>query len=495
VVKAAPNRLRILLVDDDEEEFLLTQDLLSDRSYLSDQSQPVRFHLDWAATYEAALKAFELQQHDVYLVDYHLDQGNGLQLLREVNARGFNKPIILMTGRGSYDLDIEAMEAGATDYLVKGEVNAPLLERTIRYSIERKRAEEAIRQSAERARVLASLSQAFVEVSLDFQAILKTIPARIAEAFGDGCILRLASEDARWLTPVALSLPRAAVRLPEETELAAKRQGAQDGLAGRVFQSSQPLLLDQADLSPSPDEQVELEYFPWLNGSPVQSILIVPLVTQGRAIGTLSALRFRPDLPFTSADLVFLQDIAGRAVLAIENALLHAEVQKTAITDALTEVYNWRGIFELGRREIERARRFNRPLSAIMIDLDNFKIVNDTFGHPIGDQVLRATASQIRNAVRDVDILARYGGDEFVLLLPETDLYVACSVGERIRQRIATPLDMEVSPGVKHTLNLTASLGVTHLSADTRDLDELFRRADAASYLAKSAGRDCLRVG
>lgn len=140
-------KLRVLLVDDDKEEYILTQDLLADRSYFSEQNDPVGFELDWVFTYDDALAAFEKDQHDVYLVDYHLGQRDGLELLREANARHLKAPVILMTGFGSYELDIEAMNYGATDYLSKDEVNAPLLERTIRYAIERKRTEDVLRRA------------------------------------------------------------------------------------------------------------------------------------------------------------------------------------------------------------------------------------------------------------------------------------------------------------------------------------------------------------
>ncbi len=517
----SPHRLHILLVDDDEEEYLLTQDLLTDRSYLSSQSQPVGFELDWVATYEEALEAVARDQHDVYLVDYYLGNRDGLELLREVTERGCTKPIILMTGRGNYDLDIEAMKAGATDYLAKGEVNAPLLERTIRYAIERKRAEEEIRRNAARAQVLAALSQAFVEASLSYPDVLAAILQHIAEAFGDGCILRLVSEDGEWLNPVAVGLPGEIAHTFDQ-DLATRRQRIGEGLAGAVFQSAQPLLLaekpagephspksllqesvglgiratqNDLDSHQKREMQDEMEVAYWGDGLNAHSILIVPLRTQGQSIGTLSALRFQEDRPYTEDDLVFFQDVAGRAALAIENALLHAEVQKSAITDALTEVYNRRGLLELGRREIERARRFNRPLSAIMVDLDNFKEVNDTYGHVTGDTILRKVAERLHGSVREVDTLSRYGGDEFILLLPETDSFMACAVAERIRQRVAIPIVLPLSPAGEAAFHLTASLGVASLMTETKDLEVLIERADAASYHAKRNGRNRVQIG
>ncbi|MGE5223202.1 MAG: ATP-binding protein [Omnitrophica WOR_2 bacterium] len=137
-------RLQVLLIDDDEEEFILLQDLLADRSYVVDESDPVSFELDWVSDYTTGLEALIQQKYDIYLIDYHLGAINGLQLLQEAKEAGCKRPMILLTGQGSYEIDIQSMRMGATDYMVKGEVTAPLLERTIRYAIERKQTEEAL---------------------------------------------------------------------------------------------------------------------------------------------------------------------------------------------------------------------------------------------------------------------------------------------------------------------------------------------------------------
>jgi light-regulated signal transduction histidine kinase (bacteriophytochrome) len=133
-------RVRVLLIEDDEEDYILVQDLFSEIS-------PSRFNLEWASTYEAALTAMERERYDVYLLDYRLGNRNGLEVLRELKERGFTTPIILLTGFGDYDVDIEAMRAGAADYLVKDQLSSPLLERSIRYAIERNRSEEALRKA------------------------------------------------------------------------------------------------------------------------------------------------------------------------------------------------------------------------------------------------------------------------------------------------------------------------------------------------------------
>lgn len=125
-------RWKILLVDDDEDAFVLTRDLLDD-------AMLGRFELDWVPSYVAAAEAVNRDQHDVYLVDYHLGERTGLELLRETHGNGLRAPVILLTGRGDRDVDFEAMEAGAADYLIKDQIDAALLERSIRYAVERHR--------------------------------------------------------------------------------------------------------------------------------------------------------------------------------------------------------------------------------------------------------------------------------------------------------------------------------------------------------------------
>src|ERR1700691_1172577 len=125
--------LRVLIADDDEDDYILTRDLLL-------RIGRPRFQLDWTPSYEGALQAIELNQHDVYLIDYHLGHADGLPLLRAALARGRKAPIILLTGNDNWETDVEAMKAGAADYLVKGQLDARLLERSIRYALERKEA-------------------------------------------------------------------------------------------------------------------------------------------------------------------------------------------------------------------------------------------------------------------------------------------------------------------------------------------------------------------
>ena len=143
--------LRVLLIDDDEDDYIVTRDLFSD-------IEAGKFELEWIAQYDEALEAIKLAEHDVYLIDYRLGQHDGLDLLRDATEAGCTLPIIFLTGQGDRDVDIRAMEAGASDYLSKARVDADLLERSIRYSIDRKRAEN------ERERLIEELREAMAEI-------------------------------------------------------------------------------------------------------------------------------------------------------------------------------------------------------------------------------------------------------------------------------------------------------------------------------------------
>lgn len=165
-------QVRVLLVDDDEDDYVLTRDWFS-------QMQGA-LKLEWVASYDAALEAISDHHHDVYLFDYRLGERTGLELLREAVTKGCSAPIILLTGQGDHQVDIEAMKAGAADYLEKSQIGAPLLERSIRYAIERKRTEEALRQQTERERLVVEIAQR-IRQSLNLTEILSTTVSEVRQ--------------------------------------------------------------------------------------------------------------------------------------------------------------------------------------------------------------------------------------------------------------------------------------------------------------------------
>ncbi|MHB8946011.1 MAG: GGDEF domain-containing protein, partial [Bacillota bacterium] len=162
--------------------------------------------------------------------------------------------------------------------------------------------------------------------------------------------------------------------------------------------------------------------------------------------------------------------------------------QALAITDGLTGLYNSRYLHERLREEVERAVRFGHPVSYVMMDLDNLKVYNDSFGHPAGDQVIRRIAELVKQNVRSVDAAAKYGGDEFALVLPETDKVGAVAVAERIRASI----EGQLFPGDRRRplVKMTISQGVASFPEDTTAPEKLVELADQALYRAKEGGRN-----
>jgi diguanylate cyclase (GGDEF)-like protein len=163
-----------------------------------------------------------------------------------------------------------------------------------------------------------------------------------------------------------------------------------------------------------------------------ESGIVLPLRARGQRMGFLVALTDQPRA-YSDTDAQLAQTFADQAAIALENARLYEQAVYMSITDALTGLFNRRQFFKLAGQEFERSRRYQAPFSVVTLDVDWFKKVNDTYGHDMGDQVLREMACRLRSGVRSVDVVARIGGEEFAILLPETTLEEAHQVAERLR--------------------------------------------------------------
>ena len=255
-----------------------------------------------------------------------------------------------------------------------------------------------------------------------------------------------------------------------------------EGITGRVAVRGEPVRgrIGTGALEPSAQEPT------------ARAILSAPLRNEERVVGVLNL--YDPDGAdvFRDGDLVAIQSFAAQASVAVQNVLTHEEAQRLSITDGLTGLWNYRYLQVALDREIERASRFGRPLGVLMLDLDNFKQVNDVHGHQRGDAVLVELATRVHEVIRDVDVLARYGGEELVLLLPETDTVGASASAERICEAVRrTPF---TAGGAGPPLHITVSVGVAAYPGHAIDAPGLIRAADEALYAAKAAGRDQWKV-
>jgi diguanylate cyclase (GGDEF)-like protein len=221
-------------------------------------------------------------------------------------------------------------------------------------------------------------------------------------------------------------------------------------------------------------------------GAHALSIGLRSLVDGPEYLGAISIARHGD--PFTREEEELLEYLAGQAVVSIENASLHETVERQAITDELTGLANVRAFTSILDREVERSRRFATALALLMMDLDDFKLVNDTYGHQQGDEVLAHVAGVLRDHSRELDTPARYGGEEMAVVLPQTDVEGAEMVAERIREAVEALRVPRVRGG--GVLQVTASFGVASVPDAATDRDSLIAAADAALYRAKRGGKN-----
>jgi two-component system, cell cycle response regulator len=254
-----------------------------------------------------------------------------------------------------------------------------------------------------------------------------------------------------------------------------------EGVAGRVARSGVLVHGRPVDLGASPAEPS------------ADAVVALPLRGAGAVLGVLVLLDPRGGPAPSPDDVATLTTLAGQAGLAVENVLRHRDVQRLAVTDELTGLANYRSFLQTVDREVDRAARYGRPMSLLLLDVDHFKAVNDTFGHQRGDAVLAELAQRVRAQVRDVDTVARYGGEEVVVVLPETDADGAELAAERIRQAVRSRPFADAD-GTGDPVRVTVSLGVAVHEPGSGSADALLRRADEALYAAKRAGRDTWRA-
>lgn len=251
-----------------------------------------------------------------------------------------------------------------------------------------------------------------------------------------------------------------------------------EGVAGWVVEHGQSVLIDDVT------KDARFVVLP-ANQTPIASMMCVPLLSRGERVGVVTATAEHTNA-FDADDLELVRFIATTIALDIENVRLH----RVAVTDPLTGTYNREFLQQRLPAEIEQAIDRDRPLSIALVDVDHFKHVNDQYGHGVGDVVLAEVARRLRSAIRGGDLLVRYGGEEFIAVLPKADAGRAWEVGERMRQRVCERA-FDVGDGL--ALLLRISVGVAQWRMGEK-MPELIERADVALYGAKQRGRNRVEV-
>jgi diguanylate cyclase (GGDEF)-like protein len=302
------------------------------------------------------------------------------------------------------------------------------------------------------------------------ESLLQAVAPELMAASGaDRVILYLKPPRASALTAVAW----AGTSPEEEEKIAAQSLEPASSLMAPLMKGRPVLFQDEAQPPP-------VHVHPFAEAA---SLLIVPLSVRDQLLGAVSLVSTVRFEHFDAAAIEFLGDVAQQVALGVENARLFLALSQMASTDELTQLANRRRFTEALRRELGRARRTGLPLSLILVDVDHLKKVNDTFGHPSGDAAIRHVAGALKEGRRDTDVVARFGGEEFALLLPGTDHLGATKAAERVRVRLSTTLLDAVG-------QVTASMGVATWPQDGATEERLVWVADQRLYAAKEGGRN-----
>ena len=254
-----------------------------------------------------------------------------------------------------------------------------------------------------------------------------------------------------------------------------------EGLTATVARTGKRIVIDDATTHPLFQDKVSRAWS-------IKSIAGFPLLRAHRVVGVLTVAFLHEHHRFTDDELHVLSLLADQAAIAIDNAQLHEEVRRQAITDGLTGLYNHRFFYERLNTEVAHSLRYQHPCSLIMLDLDDFKFYNDRYGHLAGDELLRELANLLRGAIRRSDLAARYGGEEFALILPETDEKQARALAERLLKLVRN--HRFALEGKEEGGKITISIGVASCPKHARDVDGLVQAADMALLRAKAAGKN-----
>lgn len=392
-------KLQVLLVEDNPGDVDLV------RVYLAQEPHDA-IELSHVPSLGAARAAMDLRPVDLVLLDLGLPDGSGVEVVVRMRQMAAHVPIVVLTGRDDAESGLEALKRDAQDYLVKDQLDAAKLRRSIRYAVERHRWQQQYRHQ--------------LSVSPDGMIVLDEM-GRVR--FANAAAIALLGEE-----------PKTVESLPEEIRLT--------------------------------------------NGSPADATLRTGRTVEARSVETL----WQGQL----ACLVTLRDTTERHRLTEELRVTNERLEQLVSTDPLTEVLNRRGAEEALGKELGRVRRTGENLVAILIDYDDFKGVNDGYGHAVGDAALRALTENMRDALRAGDHIARVGGDEFLVLLPETTVKEGFAVAEKLRQTIkATAL-----PVADGSLGLSASFAVGSVDPETVALEQIIGSLTRALKRSKEAGKD-----
>lgn len=332
-------------------------------------------------------------------------------------------------------------------------------------------------QRARELKLLAEVSRA-LSTQLSLRELCKTVCAEARRVMDAPVFMvALCTEDSQTM--------RLEYCVQEDTEFEFGEYSLENSIAKRVIELNQPVVLQtKADLDSTPHRYLRQD------DKSIRSVAMAPLRLADRCIGVMSAQSYR-DGAYDDSSIRLLTAIGEQMALAVQNAQLFKEAKNRADRDPLTNVFHHRYLKTRLEEELERARKSSQQIAVLMLDLDNFKLVNDTYGHLIGDEALRLVTAVLHSACRASDVIGRYGGDEFMIVLPDTTPAQAINVAERIDAELAA---QALRPTGDGAIPLHCSIGLSIFPRDGDSASELVAKADAALYQSKRQGLPMARL-
>jgi len=311
--------------------------------------------------------------------------------------------------------------------------------------------------------------------TLDLKEVLNQIMEIIAEIFQPEDWSLLMLDEARQELYFEVAVGRAGKKLKEV------RLKLGEGIAGWVAKHGKSLITEDAYSDP--------RFARWVDektGFKTKAVACLPLISKGKVLGVIELIR-KERKALSGPELELLGALVDFAAIAIENARFVERIRELAVIDDVTGLYNSRHLHALLETEISRSLRYKAPFSLIFLDLDHFKLVNDTHGHLVGSRLLKEVGQLYRYALRTIDWALRYGGDEFIIILPRTGKKEALLVCSRLRRALNDAVFFK-KEGLK--IQITASYGISTYPDDGRDKEAIIKLADQSMYLVKKSGRN-----
>ncbi len=450
----------ILIIDDDANLRKTLGDILRGQGY----------EIAVAGCGEEGLSLFREKPANLVLIDLGLPDIPGMKVLEQIKALSPATEAIILTGNASLDTAIEATNRGAFSYLLKPyEIEQLILH--AKRAIEKQQTEnDRMRRTRELQRsnlVLKALHR--VSQVLSRTIDLETLLEDVLRAFSEIEIFRFEEKGAAFLVEGEELRIAASIGL-SETEL-----GPCDHV--RLGECLCGLAALTGEIVISANSQEDDRHVIGRLDTPPHGHLVLPLKTAGAVVGVL-CFHINPGTDIKDWELKLLDALGSQIGIAVNNARLYGEARSDSLQDPLTGLGNRRSMQMQIEKSIEATNRYGEKLSVIMMDIDHFKEYNDTHGHLEGDRLLVRLAGILSQEMRRTDYIFRYGGEEFLVILPETDLDSACEAAERMRK------------AVEEEIGVTISLGVASCREETRDATGLIRSADVALYRAKQKGRN-----